>query len=141
MISSQNYCKTLNVVKNDRFKIAENNKSYNEYIPTLKCSEENKLKIGLITYDEVVLAGLSYGSYNNTNYLVKGNNKNTWLISKAGINSYTKDNYVWRISDNGSIIEQLVSNNYNSIRPVINLKASLNIKGDGTINNPYIFMN
>ena len=141
MISSQNYCKTLNVVKNDRFKIAENNKSYNEYIPTLKCSEENKLKIGLITYDEVVLAGLSYGSYNNTNYLVKGNNKNTWLISKAGINSYTKDNYVWRISQNGGISEQIVNNNYISIRPVINLKASLNIKGDGTINNPYIFMN
>lgn len=141
MIVSENYCKTLNVVKNDRFKIAENNKSYNEYIPTLKCSEENKLKIGLITYDEVVLAGLSYGSYNNTNYLVKGNNKNTWMISKAGINSYTKDNYVWRITENGGISEQIVNNNYISIRPVINLKASLNIKGNGTVTEPYTFIN
>ena len=141
MIVSQNYCKILSVVKNDKFKIAENNKSLEEYVPTFKCSEENKMKIGLITYDEAVLSGLSYGAYNNTNYLVKGNNKNTWMISKAGINSYTKDNYVWRITENGGVTEQVVSNSYVSLRPVINLKASLNIKGNGTISDPYIFMN
>lgn len=141
MLVEQNYCNTLNVVKNDKYKIAESNKSYQEYIPTLKCSEENKLKIGLITYEEASLAGITYGSYNNNNYLVKGNNKNTWTISKAGINSYSKDNYVWRISENGSLTEQLVTNNYTSIRPVINLRGSLNVTGDGTENNPYIFKN
>lgn len=141
MLVEQNYCNNLNVVKSDNYKIAEANKTYQEYIPTLKCTEDNKLYIGLITYEEAVFAGLSYGDYNNTNYLVKGNNKNTWTMSKAGINSYSKDNYVWRISENGSITEQIVTNNYTSIRPVINLKGSLNVTGIGTENDPYIFKN
>ena len=139
MLIEQNYCNTLNVVKSDNYKIAETNKSYQEYTPTLKCGEDTKLKIGLITYDEAVLSGLAYGTYNNSNYLVKGNNKNTWMMSKAGINSYNKDNYVWRISENGAINEQLVNNFYTSIRPVINLKGILNLKGNGTIENPYVF--
>lgn len=141
MLVEQNYCNTLNVVKNDTYKTSETNKSYYEYITTLKCSEENKLKIGLITYEEASLAGLSYGNNNSYNYLVKGNNKNTWMISKAGTNTYSKDNYVWRISENGSISEQLVTNNYTSVRPVINLKGTLNVIGVGTESDPYIFIN
>ena len=86
------------------------------------------------------MAGLSYTSfYNNSNYLVSGINKNTWTLSPAGVNSYSNDKFVWKISDNGSVIEANVSSNSNSIRPVINIKPTLNITGNGTIDNPYIF--
>ena len=99
-----------------------------------------KLKIGLISYDEAVLAGVTYNSsYGSNNYLLNGLNKNTWTISPAGSYSYTNDRYAWKITDNKSITETLVTNNITSLRPVINLKANLNITGSGTIDDPYIF--
>ena len=70
---------------------------------------------------------------------LNGLNKNTWTISPAGSYSYTNDRYAWKITDNKSITETLVTNNITSLRPVINLKATLNITGSGTIDNPYIF--
>ena len=140
MISEENYCNELHVVKNDNFKIDESNLSYTDYISTYKCNLENNLKIGLITYEEAIKAGLYYNNYNKSNYLTNGINKNTWSISPAGVNNYTNDNYVWKVLDNGSVIESLVTNQYTSIRPVINLKGTLNITGDGSINNPYIFI-
>ena len=135
-----NFCTELHAVKNDIYKISDTNVNYNEYTPTSKCNQMNNLKIGLISYDEAVMAGLSYTSfYNNSNYLVNGINKNTWTLSPAGVNSYSNDKFVWKISDNGSVIEANVSSNSNSIRPVINIKSTLNITGNGTIDNPYIF--
>ena len=135
-----NFCTELHAVKNDIYKISDTNVNYNEYTPTSKCNQMNNLKIGLISYDEAVMAGLSYTSfYNNSNYLVNGINKNTWTLSPAGVNSYSNDKFVWKISDNGSVIEANVSNNSNSIRPVINIKPTLNITGNGTIDDPYIF--
>jgi hypothetical protein len=139
LIQEENYCTELSVVKNDNYKVDDANKTYLEYTPSFKCNTENSLSIGLISYDEAILAGLSYtGSYNNTNYLVNGSSKSTFTISPAGVNGYTNENYVWKITDNGAVIETSVSNTL-YIRPVINLKASLNITGDGTINNPFIF--
>lgn len=58
-----NFCTELHAVKNDIYKISDTNVNYNEYTPTSKCSQMNNLKIGLISYDEAVMAGLSYTSF------------------------------------------------------------------------------
>ncbi len=140
LIAEDDYCNEVHAVKSDNYKVSDTNINYNEYTPSLKCSNPLKLKIGLISYDETVLAGVTYNSsYGSNNYLLNGLNKNTWTISPAGSYSYTNDRYVWKITDNKSITETLVTNSITSIRPVINLKATLNITGNGTIDDPYIF--
>ena len=92
------------------------------------CKNKINSKVGLLTYDEYLDAKA------NNSYL---NIKKYWWT----INTY-KDNKVWYVFNEGG-----VNNNSNDgvnyysygVRPVINLKPSVNyIKGDGTINNPYI---
>lgn len=140
LITEEDYCNEVHAVKSDNYKVSDSNSNYNEYAPTLKCSNPIKLRIGLISYDEAVLAGVTYNNiYSSTNYLLNGLNKNTWTMSPAGSYSYTSDKYAWKITDNKSITETLVTNNITSVRPVINLKATLNITGNGTIYDPYIF--
>ncbi len=139
MLSSEDYCVDTMIVKNDYYKESEENKSYSEYTPTYKCNNSTKLNIGLISYDEAVLAGLYYNLSNSNNYLIQGTNKNTWTLSKAGKYQYSNDYYAWKINDSGSIYEASVNSQNISYRPVINLKSTLNLTGNGTIENPYVF--
>ena len=104
------------------------------YTPDLKCANDGNSKgkvnasVGLITYDEMVLAG-SYStadsSGNDKYYLY--NNTQFWTMSPAGYNSNTA--MVWkseaggRLSDNNTTVT-------NYIRPVINLKADTVVTKD-----------
>lgn len=136
MLTSQNYCIKKSVVRNENYKTRENDKMYLEYNASLKCDEENIFKIGLISYDEAVLSGLSY-SNNSLSYLNNGYDKNTWTITSAGVNNWTNEKYAWYIDN--SLKETSVINDKISIRPVVNLKGTLNLVGNGTLDNPYIF--
>ena len=136
MLVAQDYCLNLTVVRNDNYKIAETDKSINDYNIVIKCSDQNKSLIGVLSYNDAVLAGLNY-NVQHDNYLLDTNNVNTWLSTSAGVNNYNNDHYVWYL-DKNSIKDTSVSSE-NSIRPVINLKATLNLVGSGTIEDPYIF--
>ncbi len=114
---------------------------------TLQCSdpkkqnEENrdyggvyKLKIGLITTDELVASGISYNSPYaiETNYLVK--KYNYWTMSPSGCASDWKLTFMLsndHISDNN--IQEKVS-----VLPVINLKSDVTVTGTGTEQDPYV---
>ena len=94
--------------------------------------------IGLITSDEVVLAGGFGGSSNTSYYLHTG--EYYWTMSpsyfdSAGPAGYA---YVFRVYSDGSLN---LDGNYVSytygVRPVINLKADITITGEGTSSNPY----
>lgn len=139
MIKEEPFCEELHVVKNNNFKINENNRNYNEYTPTLKCNQETNLMIGLLSYDEAVLSGLSYGSNRNEHYLLKSTNPSTWMISPAGVYNLTQEHYAFRIANNNNLNEVVVTEKNITIRPVINIKPTLNVTGNGTIDNPYIF--
>ena len=64
---------------------------YNSYTPDLKCETDGNSKgllnnsVGLINYDEVVLAG-GYRSKNNPNYYLY-QNYYWWTMSPAGFNN------------------------------------------------------
>ena len=108
--------------------------------PSLKCNGElSKInsKVGLITADELALAGYAYAKNNTTTYLQE-NATDTywWSLSPDGFDGVGA--YVWRVDGGNS---NFVSSNVNiavGVRPSISLKPSTNVTGNGTSENPYI---
>ena len=94
--------------------------------------------IGLITVDEVVLAG-GFGNKSNTGYWLYTGQK-YWTISPS---HYSGGAAIFYVNSNGSLSVASVSTSQ-GVRPVINLKADTKFKasvGDsewGTKENPYI---
>ena len=103
---------------------------YNQYTPTFTCEDDINetniphsvlnLKIGLLSYDELVYAGAYPGKSNTTFYLYK--NFNWWTMSPAG---KRHDNlaYVWSCDDNNTNPDWNSVDKSYRYRPVINLKA------------------
>ena len=113
--------------------------------PTLKCSQSNDLytvsesskgnhaliyPIGLITADEVVLAGGFAGRLNSSYYLY--NNDYYWTMSPARY----PNAFVFQVHKSGYL--HYTNAHYTSgVRPVINLDASVTLTGTGISTNPY----
>ena len=129
-------------------RLAINSNYRNVQIPSLKCSQigndmftvsgsskgNHKLTypIGLITSDEVVLAGGFGGSSNSSYYLYTG--EYYWTMSPYSFGgSYA---YVFRVDSDGDLHNDRVIS-ARGVRPVINLKADVTITGEGTSSNPY----
>ena len=109
--------------------------------PTLKCPTTSesyggsyRLKAGLITADELVLAGESMGVVGNS-YLNSGSS-NIYYWSMSPTNFDIGNAYVW------IEIEYLNNNYVNSnfgVRPVINVTTENGFtSGDGTATSPYV---
>jgi len=121
--------------------------------PSLKCSNINDLytiskaskgnksltyPIGLITADEVAMAGGLWGTANSNYYLYIGTGQYYWTLSPYTSNS----NYanLFLVSSSGSLTaggQATVSRSY-GIRQVINLKSNTVFTGTGTMNDPYV---
>ena len=120
---------------------------YENKTPSLKCTQDNdKFKvsnesvkldypISLITADEVALAGGVWNTPNSNYYLYNG--QYVWTLSPSCFGAYDSFASVWRVNPSGSLSWNQVTNIF-EIRPVINLKADIQIvKGDGTALNPF----
>ena len=99
----------------------------------------NGIKIGLLTADEVALAGSVTKVNNNdsatTNYLYENAKMAYWTLSPAYFDG--NNAYVWVVNDSG-ILEPIVVNGDNvAIRPSITISSNANVLGDGTQDNPY----
>ena len=122
--------------------------------PSLKCSQNNdKFKmsnesakldypVGLILADEVALAGgRAYynGEYSpNSNYYLY-NGKYYWTLSPSHFDSSHSGAYVWPVVPSGSLIPWDSVVDFLGVRPVINLRADVQItKGDGSSLNPFV---
>ena len=124
--------------------------------PSLVCSNNNdkftvdskngngKLTypVGLITLDEVVLAGFNtkYSNINNyqdtTNYLYTNSNYWTFSPVMAGVSGTANVGYVGSLGSVGNDYVHTVC----GVRPVISLISGtlVNSNGDGTSTNPYV---
>ena len=115
--------------------------------PTLKCpsTTENyggsyRLKAGLITADELVLAGESFGVVGNS-YLNPGSsNIRCWSMTPATFGGGYA--FVWNEFEGlyyNFVNSHNVFDSYGGLRPVINLLTDNEFtSGDGTASNPYI---
>ena len=122
--------------------------------PSLKCSGNNdKFKmsnesakldypVGLILADEVALAGgRAYynGGYSpNSNYYLY-NGKYYWTLSPSCFSSIYSDARVWTVLPSGGLYPWNAVTYSIGVRPVINLRADVQItKGDGSSLNPFV---
>ena len=87
--------------------------------------------IGLITADEVAFAGGVYNYNNNSYYLY--NNSDYWTISPYNFPGRAA---TFRITLSGSLLYNGVTYE-NGVRPVINLRADVQITGSGTTTDPF----
>ncbi len=108
--------------------------------PSLKCNGElSKInsKVGLITADELAFAGYAYDNYNTTTYLQE-NATDTywWSLSPRNFNGSYAD--VWSVGgSDGAFVNSYVYGT-NGVRPLISLKSTTNVTGEGTSSSPFI---
>ncbi len=111
---------------------------FSDVTPSLTCGETDKEyggiinnKVGLITMDEVAIAGGSSRENNQSYYLYTG--KAYYTMSP---NNYYYGANMGIVNEYGKLTETRVTNKL-SIYPVINIDGSLFVKGSGTIDSPY----
>ncbi len=125
----------------------------NKNAPTLTCNAKDQFKdgFGLMTADEVVLAGGLQETENpNVYYYLNATGGSAtgsnwwWTMSPFWFYLWNGDYYsrvfmVWGNTEVGSLNSAGVSHAEGVIRPVVSLKSSLIITdGDGTSSNPYV---
>jgi len=117
--------------------------------PILNCSKEDlytmltsykgnkslEYPIGLITADEVSMAGGVESSKNNAYYLYTGQAYRT--ITPSWFNKGNNSAFVFSVWTDGSIGSYSVDSSY-GVRPVINLRQDVKLTGTGTMNDPYV---
>ena len=151
IITGNYYCEQAKVKANSSYTMGnENTVVYSSYIPNFKCSTDNngygliENKIGLISYDELAMAGIYYGQVNFDNYL---SSDSTWTSSPSGKGELNTSYYptIWSMTgtDSGmtkmSLIPSSIYYTSFALRPVINLKSNTQISlGDGTKENPFV---
>ena len=112
----------------------------NNSTASLECSNSNDLyqtKIGLITADEVIHAGLNQSGSNAKFYLFTGTNY--WTITPSyvqAVNTSVSWPNMFYVYSYGSLSYDRLENEY-GVRPVINISSNATITGEGTMSNPY----
>lgn len=110
---------------------------YTNYVPNFKCEVDGNghgevnLKVGLITYDELVFAG-AYPGNNNQSFHLLGTNY-MWTMSPAG---FKLNGMLWGLDSWGEIIVSSTGSSYN-MYPVINIDGSHLATGDGYEGSEY----
>ena len=108
--------------------------------PSLKCNGElSKItsKVGLITADELALAGYAFNTSNTTTYLQENATDTYWWSLSP--NYFTGGSArVWIVDGSaGGFDDYFVSDSF-GVRPSISLKSTTNVTGEGTSSTPYI---
>lgn len=110
-------------------------------IPTFVClGNLVNSRIGLLTIDEVSLAGGSTGE-NKSYYLYNEKITNSYYTMSSASSRYG-NYYPFVVDTNGSISSNVNGNLLRGVRPVINIIKTAKVSGNGTNEEPYeIIMN
>lgn len=141
-IVESTFCEDTTVFneENDTAILNPYNRSFTDNTPTLTCmGTKLKEKIGLLTVDEVVLAG-AYQKNSNNNFYLKSNMVNGSWWTMSGSQIIKRSNVVDAISVNrdGSLNYEKKISTQMYVRPVINLDSNTTVTGSGTPDDPYI---
>jgi len=90
--------------------------------------------VGLITADEVAMAGGVYGSNNENSSYYLYTNQNYWLGSPESINGSFASGFF--VLSSGSLYSNFVDDAYGA-RPVVSLSSKAKLSGSGTYNDVY----
>ena len=105
-------------------------------IPMYVClGNKVNTKIGLLTADEVSMAGASTNE--NKNFYLYNENIKTAYYLMTGAEYKNGTYYPFLVNTDGSIIANTAGNLLRSIRPVINIIKNAKISGNGSLVEPY----
>lgn len=92
--------------------------------------------VGLITYDELVYAGMDSKHINRLSWVYSS--ENYWTMSPSYYYSSNKIAYTWSLNSDGNLSNNFVSTS-RGLRPVVNLIPSVKISGGiGTKSDPFV---
>ncbi|MEG0909672.1 MAG: hypothetical protein RSH78_04855, partial [Bacilli bacterium] len=107
------------------------------YIPTDVClGDKISLKIGILTADEVVLAGANNNE--NKNYYLYNEKISSSYFTMTSLKMVDGLYYPYMVNANGSVNTTTPGNLLRGVRPVINIIKNIAVTGDGTKDNPYL---
>lgn len=110
-------------------------------IPTYVClgySENGK--IGLLTADEVAMAGGS--TNNNTSYYLYNGDIETAYYTMTSAKTQNSNYYPFIVTTDGALSDDVDGTLLRGVRPVINIIKTAKVTGTGTLDDPYqIIMN
>lgn len=142
-LTKSSYCSDtqFNLVNNNVRYSNSYERIFNDEAPDLYCSGTiNKAYIGLLSVDEIVLAGASGNKPNTSYYLYNSDIEGNYLTSSSySINSYNGVAMI-NVMSNGALGDGILITDPSNIRPVINIGTNAKIKGKGTIKDPYIIV-
>ena len=105
-------------------------------IPTYTClGDEISLKIGLLTADEVMLAGGSF--HISKDYYLYNSNIETPYFTMTSSEFKNDTYYPFVVEANGRMNNNSAGNLLRGVRPVINIIKTAKVSGSGTNNDPY----
>lgn len=140
-ISTTNYCNDVNVSSENDNTIYLNSYSrlFVDDLPSLICSGTlYKANVGIISADEVVLAGAYQDKTNTSYFLYNPNIKNGyWTMSGSKVNESNNTVYSIAVLTNGSLNADKKTSLELGIRPVISLDKNTQVMGSGTSSDPY----
>ncbi len=151
-VADGKYCNDRNPAPGYKWAINPNNvicyaaytRLWEDFAPTLACNSEDvyTLKVGLITTDEILMAG---GRSDNASYYLY-NGQKYWTMSPCawiGTTGVGGIAGVFFLNASGFTNNAGTHNDTIGLRPVINLKADTQFQegGNGTLDNPYIISN
>ena len=134
-IATTNYCNDIN--HDETYNYLPYSRIMINKIPTLNCLGNSfKNNIGVLSIDEVILAGANPTNNNQNYYLYNPDIKDDWYtMTASGGSEKTLNLFV--VEANGNIKTNIASSTYERVRPVINLIKNTEVMGIGTIDDPY----
>lgn len=134
-IASYKFCNDT-VLDTDNTTFNAYNRIILNKIPTFVClGDTTNQKIGLLTIDEVMLAGAS--TSDNTSYYLYNSDIETDYYTMSSARYVNNVYYPFIVTTNGAIDYNTSGELLRGIRPVINIIKTARVTGDGTPDNPY----
>lgn len=142
-LSKEDYCTDINFnreVNNIKYS-STYERIYIDKMPDLYCSGKvYSGLVGLLSADEVVMAGGVVGIPNNKYYLYNKDIPGNYVTSSSYFINTSNIVAMINVMSNGALGDGILVNNVTYIRPVINISEKAKVKGSGTIDNPYIIV-
>ncbi len=134
-LANSQFCNDMN---NDDGTYLSYTRIYTNKIPTFNCLATSfNSNIGILTIDELVLAGASPIKANTQFYLYNADIPDAWYTMSGAKNDITHVN-LFMFDNKGNIKSDINGSLYRYVRPVINIIKNIAVTGDGTIDNPYV---
>lgn len=134
-IANTKYCSDVSY--DDTYTFNSYTRIMTNKIPSLNCLGTSfSSNIGMLTIDEVMLAGANSTEENTSYYLYNGNISDVWY-TMSGAKGTDNSINMFMINSNGQVRTDISATLFRNIRPVINLVKNIEMSGSGTSLDPY----